>query len=65
MKISLLMRDSSEKDGNIETVLDYILSWTLRRASDVYSNEKPILYQYCRRILFKLLDHYCPVKVDK
>ncbi len=56
MKISLLMRDSSEKDGNIETVLDYILSWTLRRASDVYSNEKPILYQYCRRILFKLLD---------
>ena len=30
MKISLLMRDSSEKDGNIETVLDYILSWTLK-----------------------------------
>lgn len=56
MKVSLLMRDSSEKDGNIETMLDYILSWTLRRASDIYSTEKPILYQYCRRILFKLLD---------
>ena len=54
---SLLMKDSSEKDGKIEAMLDYILSWTLRRASSRYKDDnKNILYGYCREILFKLLD---------
>lgn len=55
MEISLLMKDSSEKDGHIETVLDYALSWTMRRASVAYATEKPRLYAYCRAILFRLL----------
>lgn len=56
MAVSLLMRDSSEKDGHIETILDYVLSWTIRRSSIIYATEKPLLYQYCRTILFRLLD---------
>lgn len=55
-KHSLLMRDSSEKDGKLETLLDYVLSWTLRRSEIKYSKEKPNLYQYCRAILGKLIE---------
>ncbi len=55
MEKSLLMKDSSENSGHIETILDYILSWTIRRAAITYSREKPILYKYCRSILFNLL----------
>lgn len=55
MEKSLLMKDSSENSGHIETILDYILSWTIRRASIAYCREKPILYKYCRSILFNLL----------
>lgn len=55
MNTSLLMKDSSEKGGHIETMLDYILSWTIRRASVIYATEKPQLYKYCREILFNLL----------
>lgn len=53
---SLLMYDSSEKDGKIETMLDYVLSWTLRRAEQKYSNKNTLLYDYCKAILFKLLE---------
>lgn len=54
---SLLMKDSSDKDGKKEALLDYILSWTLRRASSRFKNDnKDILYKYCREILFKLLE---------
>ena len=50
-KVSLLMKDSSEGDSQKETMIDFILSWTLRRSIQQYSEEKPILYQYCRKIL--------------
>ena len=31
-KVSLLMKDSSEGDSQKETMIDFILSWTLRRS---------------------------------
>ena len=49
------MRDSSEGDSLKETMIDFILSWTLRRTMQQYSTEKPRLYQYCRNILGKLI----------
>lgn len=49
------MRDSSEGDSQKETMIDFILSWTLRRTMQQYSTEKPRLYQYCRNILGKLI----------
>ena len=55
-KVSLLMKDSSEGDSQRETMIDFILSWTLRRSMQQYSKEKPILYQYCRKILGKLIN---------
>lgn len=54
-KVSLLMKDSSEGDSQKETMIDFILSWTLRRSIQQYSEEKPILYQYCRKIIGKLI----------
>lgn len=54
-----LMVDDSEKDGPAEAVIDYVLSWCLRRA-DVncikLEPEKPKLYNYCRLILAKFLE---------
>ena len=50
-----LMEDDSEKDGRPELVMDYIISWTLRRADVKCSVENPILYGYCREIMAKLL----------
>lgn len=55
-KKSLLMRDSSEGDSRKETMIDFILSWTLRRAMQQYSTDKTTLYTYCRNILGKLID---------
>lgn len=55
MELPKLMEDDSEKDGRPELVMDYIISWTLRRADFKCSIEKPILYGYCREILAKLL----------
>ena len=40
MNVSLLMKDSSYGDCQKETMLDFILSWTLRRASSAYANEQ-------------------------
>lgn len=54
-KKSLLMRDSSEGDSQKETMIDFILSWTLRRAMQKYSDEMPILHHYCNNILCKLI----------
>lgn len=56
IEIPKLMEDDSEKDGRPELVMDYIISWTLRRADVKCSIEKPILYRYCREIMAKLLD---------
>ena len=47
-----LMVDSSEKDGKAEIIMDYVLSWCLRRADEICQKDnKPILYEYCRYML--------------
>ena len=51
-----LMVDSTESDGKAEIVMDYIISWCLRRADVICSNEKPILYNYCRILLATILE---------
>ena len=50
-----LMNDESELDGSAETVMDYVISWTLRRADVICANDKPKLYDYCRVILANIL----------
>lgn len=49
----LLMKDSSEGDKGKEAMLDFVLSWTLRVASDAYPDKevKQTLHKACRRIL--------------
>lgn len=49
----MLMLDSTSSSGNAEIVMDYIISYTLRKS---YENDMPIFQQNCRGILFKLLD---------
>ena len=49
------MRDSSQNDGHAEPVMDYVISWCLRRADVICKDEKPILYRHCRFMLGKLL----------
>ena len=57
-----LMIDSSEKDGKAEIVMDYVLSWCLRRADEICQKDnKPILYEYCRYMLGKL----CEIDVNE
>ena len=56
VELPKLMVDSSEYDGKAEIVMDYVLSWCLRRADVICSNEKPILYNYCRTMLATLLE---------
>lgn len=56
VELPKLMVDSSEYDGKAEIVMDYVLSWCLRRADVICSNEKPILYNYCRTMLASLLE---------
>ena len=51
-----LMNDSSDKDGHAETIMDYVISWCLRRAQSICKKEKPILYSKCRYMLSKLLN---------
>ena len=52
-----LMVDSSEKDGKAEIIMDYVLSWCLRRADEICQRDnKPILYEYCRYMLGKLCE---------
>lgn len=61
------MCDASESDGRKETVMDFVISWTLRRAASTFKDEKPLLYNACRRILFGLLDmdRNCTAKAEK
>ena len=50
------MADSTEgKDGAKEVIMDYVISWTLRRAQNSCAYDKPILYRYCRKFLGYLL----------
>lgn len=53
---SFYMRDDSTKDGKIEAIMDYTISWTLRRAQKNFKEDNIILYNYSRNILAKLLD---------
>ena len=51
------MSDSTEgKDGAKETIMDYVISWMLRRAQNKCSSEKPVLYDYCRKFLGRLIE---------
>lgn len=52
-----LMCDDSKKDGHAETMMDYILSWSLRctKYSFIKYN-KPLLYHYCKYILCTFID---------
>ena len=50
------MIDDSCKDGHVETIMDYVLSWCFRCTNYRYVKEhQPILYRYCMYMLFKLL----------
>ena len=49
------MVDETESDGHAEPVMDYVISWCLRRADVICKDEKPILYRHCRFMLGKLL----------
>lgn len=49
------MRDDTQKDGHAEAIMDYVISWCIRRADVRCKDEKPILYSHCRHILAKLL----------
>ena len=49
------MVDETESDGHAEPVMDYVISWCLRRADVICKDEKPILYSHCRFMLGKLL----------
>ena len=61
MKLSKLMCDSTEGDGKAEIVMDYVMSFSLRHATKEHSNQ-PILYQYCRYMLYKLLQINMPLE---
>ncbi len=50
-----LMVDQTEKNGKAECMMDYVISWCLRRADGICKDEKPILYSHCRFMLGKLL----------
>ena len=56
VELPQLMVDSSEKDGQPEIVMDYVISWCLRRGDVICCEEKPILYNYCRNMLATLLE---------
>ena len=49
------MVDETESDGHVEPIIDYVISWCLRRADVRCKDEKPILYSHCRFMLGKLL----------
>ena len=52
-----LMCDDSEKDGHAETMMDYVLSWSLRCTKYPFiKDNKPLLYHYCKYMLCTLID---------
>lgn len=53
MQKELLMVDSSTSDGHAETVMDYIISYTLRSATQ---SQMPEFRKAARAILFNLLE---------
>ena len=53
---SFLMCDDSSHDGHHEAIMDYIISYTLRKTSSKFKETTPILYGYCISIFAKLLE---------
>ena len=53
--VSFLTDSTEGKDGTKEVIMDYVISWMLRRAQTVCTEEKPILFNYCRKFLEKLI----------
>lgn len=52
-----LMCDDSEKDGHAETMMDYVLSWSLRCTKYPFiKDNKPLLYHYCKYIFCTFID---------
>lgn len=52
-----LMCDDSDKNGHAETMMDYVLSWSLRCTKYPFiKDNKPLLYHYCKFILCTLID---------
>lgn len=56
MEKSLLMCDSTEGDGKAEIVMDYVMSYSLRMATNAHFKKDSKLCQYCRYMLGKLID---------
>ena len=56
-ELANLIVDSSETDATAEIVMDYVLCWCLRRADEICKTDnKPILYKYCRYMLGKICE---------
>jgi hypothetical protein len=59
-----LMCDDSEKDGHAETMMDYVLSWSLRCTKYPFvKDNKHLLYHYCKYMLCKLIDGLQDMKI--
>lgn len=63
MELPKLMRDDSDKDGHAETVMDYVFSWCFRWAMDIYSQQKPILWSQCKKILCRILGESTDIEI--
>lgn len=55
MEYPKLMVDSSDYDGHAEDVMDYVVSWCIRRSQKDLT-DKPILLDYCKFMVCRLLD---------
>ena len=53
MAVKFMLDSTEGKDGHCETIMDYVVSWTLRRAQNECSKDsgKEALYIYSRRFL--------------
>ena len=53
MSVRFMVDSTEGKDGHCETIMDYVVSWTLRRAQSECKEDsgKERLYIYSRRFL--------------
>lgn len=58
MAVRLMVDSTEAKNGHCEAIMDFVVSWTLRRAQNECRNEpgKGNLYKYCRRFLGLLIN---------
>ena len=47
--------EDKKKDSGYETIQDFFLSWTIRCAEEKYDTENPIVHNYAKKILAKLI----------